>query len=245
MKGPRSPLLRDPEQLQPRPSQTKASASEEPPPQRAEAPDPISQLAERAHPPASWGTLGPGRRQREGPPAGRARRAWAWGAPAGLGSPAGCRSPLAGSEAPPPRRRRRSPALPPGRAPRLPNGPTPSSPRVAPETPPLHRAARGVVSRSWNKRAAPAGVRSPSGPPSAGLQRHPSGCWALCPCRGGKGGGTPAHPAAAPALQSCRQLPYLPQRPVPQPREALIHSQGGADRRPRITLLLTSTALQS
>lgn len=91
-------------------------------------------------------------------------------------------------------------ALPSPGPPRPLHGPESEQPRVAPETSPLHRAARRVAAGLWNKRAAPAKGPAAARPSeSHGSSWTLSGCRALCARRGaGRTGGPPHIPPTAP-----------------------------------------------
>nr|XP_020731288.1 proline-rich protein HaeIII subfamily 1-like [Odocoileus virginianus texanus] len=177
-------------------------------------------------PPASLGTLGPGRGLREGPPVRRARGIWAW-----------ARREAEGLEA-------AQPGPSPGPGPQGPSrAPNPFSPRVAPETSPLHRAVRFECSGPSRAGRAPwalqgpraggagyGGARRPKDPPPDTLEptsRPEPGESTTNPCP------APRIPAASPRPGPRAPVPRGPARsPEDPPHEPQGPTSRSAPRRP-------------
>ena len=166
---------------------------------------------------------------------------WGPGVRSGDRGPAAC-LPLAGSEAPPLRRRRRSQGPPPARAPKAPPGPrirsAPGSPRK--HRPSIARCA-GSPPACGTKEPLLRRVRRPRGPLSAGARAEPYRAAGLCArAAAGRTEGPRRISRTRAALRSCGRRRPLSRRPVPF--GVPIHSWGGkggcADCRPPAHLAL-------
>ena len=165
---------------------------------------------------------------------------WGPGVRSGDRGPAAC-LPLAASEAPPLRRRRRSQGPPLARAPKAPPGPRI---RSAPGSPRKHRpstARCGWPPACGTKEPLSRRVRRPRGPPSAEARAEPYRAAGLCARAGaGRTAGPRRISRTRAALRSCGRRRPLSRRPVPF--GVPIHSWGGgggcADCRPPAHLAL-------